>query len=240
MKHANSRERNLAQMNQLTAEAKQRLGPLGQVGWLSRQPPEFQAAIARLGRWREFKPGEVIYFYGDEPDGLYGLAEGVLQMSFPLVGEEEVVVHRAEPGFWIGEAAILAGQTRFITLVAATAARVLFLPKVELQRMIDADPRHWRAFYEQSVTNQILTVKLIAEVLSLTPRARVARLMLRLADGDGVVAGNQEDLARLLGMTRSSIRRALGSLVENGVVSSGYGKLVIEDRDRLAALTTEA
>jgi CRP-like cAMP-binding protein len=227
-------------MNQSPADLRDALGPLARVGWLSRQPPEFQSAIARLGRWREFKAGEVIYLYGDEPDGLYGLAEGVLEMSLPLVGEEEVVVHRAEPGFWIGEAAILAGQTRFITLIAATAARVLFLPRVELQRMIDADPRHWRAFYEQSVTNQVLAVTLLAEVLSLTPRARVARLLLRLADGDDVVKGNQEDLARLLGMTRSSIRRALGSLVDTGIVSSGYGKLVIEDRAGLAALTTEA
>ena len=227
-------------MNQSPAGAREALGPLARVGWLSRQPREFQSAISRVGRWREFKPGEVIYLAGDEPDGLYGLADGALQMSFPLVGAEEVVVYRAEPGFWIGEAAILADQPRFVTLVAATAARVLFLPKSALLRMIEADPRHWRAFYEQSVGNQIITVTLLAEVLSLTPRARVARLLLRLADGEGIVEGNQEDLARLLGMTRSSIRRAVGNLVENGIVSSGYGKLVIEERDRLEALTTEA
>lgn len=227
-------------MDQLQDADRVFLGKLAEVGWLSRQPAAFQAAIARLGRWRDFKAGEVIYLAGDEPDGLYGLAQGALEISFPLVGEEEVVLHRAEPGFWIGEAAILAGQTRFVTLVAASPARVLFLPRVELQRMIDADPRALHAFHEQSVGNQILTVTLLAEVLSLTPRARVARLLLRLADADGVVEANQEDLARLLGMTRSSIRRAIASLVDSGIVSSGYRRLVIEDRDRLEGLTREA
>jgi CRP-like cAMP-binding protein len=227
-------------MDQLREADRVRLGKLAEVGWLSRQPVEFQAAIARLGRWREFEPGEVIFVAGDEPDGMYGLAEGVLEISFPLVGEEEVVVHRAEPGFWVGEAAILAGQARFITLLAATAARILFIPRVGLLRMLEADPRRWRAFHEQSVNNTVLTATLLAEVLSLTPRARVARLLLRLAGEDGVAAASQEDLARLLGMTRSSIRRAVGSLVEGGLISTGYGKLCIVDRDGLKGLTQEA
>ena len=227
-------------MDQLPAGVTDSLGPLARVGWLSRQPAEFQAAIARLGRWRDLKAGEIIYLAGDEPDGLYGLARGVLQMSLPLVGDEEVVIHRAEPGFWIGEAAILSGQARIVTLTSVTASRVLFLPANEMQRLIKADPRHWRAFYEQSVSNQVVAVTMLAEVLALTPRARVARLLLRLAGESNVVVGSQEDFGRLLGMTRSSIRRAIGSLVDNKIISSGYGRLVIEDRARLTGLTTEA
>ncbi|MFZ0134180.1 MAG: Crp/Fnr family transcriptional regulator [Desulfobacterales bacterium] len=227
-------------MDHLQDADKARLGKLAEVGWLSRQPAAFQAAIAGLGRWREFEPGEVIFVAGDEPDGMYGLAQGVLEISFPLVGDEEVVVHRAEPGFWVGEGAILAEQARFITLLAATTARILFLPRAGLLRMLEADPRHWRAFHEQSVANTVLTATLLAEVLSLTPRARVARLLLRLADGEGAVEVNQEDLARLLGMTRSSIRRVIGSLVDDGIVSSGYRRLVVEDRGRLEGLTREA
>jgi CRP-like cAMP-binding protein len=90
------------------------------------------------------------------------------------------------------------------------------------------------------VTNTVLTATLLAEVLSLTPRARVARLLLRLADTDGVVEVNQEELARLLGMTRSSIRRAIGSLVDVGLISAGYGRLRIVDHDGLQGLTQEA
>jgi CRP-like cAMP-binding protein len=227
-------------LDQLQDADKAQLGKLAEVGWLSRQPAAFQAAIAGLGRWREFEPGEVIFVAGDEPDGMYGLAQGVLEISFPLVGDEEVVVHRAEPGFWVGEGAILADQARFITLVAATTARILFLPRAGLLRMLEAHPRRWRAFHEQSVTNTVLTATLLAEVLSLTPRARVARLLLRLADGEGVVQVNQEDLARLLGMTRSSIRRAISSLVDVGLISAGYGRLRIVDHDGLQGLTQEA
>lgn len=230
----------MAHLNQSGRADTERLGILGRVGWLSRQSPDFQAAVARLGRWREFRPREIMYLAGGESDGLYGLAEGTLEISFPLIGEEEVTVHRAEPGFWIGELSTLAGQDRIVTLSAATAVRVLFLPQIELRRMVEANPRYWGAFYEQSAGNQIITLMLLAEVLSLTPRARVARVLLRLSDGEGVVAGTQEDLGRLLGMTRSSIRRAVTDLTENGLISTGYGKLHILDREGLEGLTREA
>jgi hypothetical protein len=41
-------------------------------------------------------------------------------------------------------------------------------------------------------------------------------------------------------MTRSSVRRALSSLVEAGAVQSGYGVLSIKDRGMLERLTHEA
>jgi DNA-binding IclR family transcriptional regulator len=76
--------------------------------------------------------------------------------------------------------------------------------------------------------------------VSLSPRARIARILLRLALPDGSVPGNQEDLGRLLGMARSSVRRALSSLIEIGAVTSGYGTIAIRDRTILEKLVREA
>ena len=85
------------------------LDPLDRVGWLSRQPADFRTWAAENGRWRSFAAGETIYIAGDRPDGMYGLGSGALEITFPLQGEELVTIHRAEPGFWIGEAAHMAG-----------------------------------------------------------------------------------------------------------------------------------
>ena len=230
----------MAQLDQFTDTAPKRLGVLAEVGWLARQPSDFQGLVARLGRWKTLEAGETIYLAGEDPDGLFGLGDGILEMTFPLIGEEPVVVHRAEPGFWIGEAAILMNQKRFITVSAATQARVFVIPSSSVRRIVDEEPRHWRSFYDQCLTNQITTVTLLAEALSLSPRARVARILLRLARPDGSVPGSQEDLGRLLGMTRSSVRRALSSLIEVGAVASGYGVLSIRDRTVLERLVYEA
>ncbi len=232
--------RALAQLDHFIGATEDRLGILARAGWLSRQPCDLQQIVARIGRWRRFDAGEVIYLAGDEPDGLYGLAEGVLEISFPLVGDEPVAIHRAETGFWIGEAAILAGQMRMVSLTAVTECLVFFVRAAKVRRVINDAPQHLRSFCELTFVNQEATIGLLAEALSLSPRARVARLLLRLADDAGSVQGSQEDLGRVLGMTRSSMRRAVSNLTEIGAIRSGYGKIAITDQGLLQSLTREA
>ncbi|MCZ0962361.1 Crp/Fnr family transcriptional regulator [Paracoccus benzoatiresistens] len=227
-------------MNQFVQNQISRLGVLAQTGWLSRQPLDFQARISRLGHWREAKAGEILYLAGDDADWMVGLAEGAVEITFPLVGDEPVVIHRAEPGFWTGEASVLADQRRLISIAAATRARVFVLSAPGIRRMLEEEPRHWKPFFELSLTSSLTAVTLLAEALSLSPRARVARILLRLAQADGSVTCSKEDLGRLLGMTRSSARRALTSLTEMGAVQSGYGILSIRDRGKLERLTGEA
>lgn len=230
----------MAQLDQFTDTAVRGLGVLSKTGWLSRQPLEFQVLISRLGRWRDVTAGEVLYLAGDEADWIVGLASGILEITFPLVSDEPVVIHRAEPGFWTGEASVVSGSTRIISIAAATDARIFVIPAHSVRRMLEEQPRHWRSFFELSLTSSGVAVTLLAEALSLSPRARVARILLRLASKEGTVPGSQEDLARLLGMTRSSVRRALASLIEVGAVKSGYGVLSIREREMLERLTGEA
>jgi CRP/FNR family transcriptional regulator, cyclic AMP receptor protein len=230
----------MAQLDQLAEKPARRLGILGRTGWLSRQPDDFQTLIAQLGRWREFTAGEVLYFAGEEASWMVGLAEGILEVTFPLVSDEPVVIHRAEPGFWTGEMSVLPGQTRLISIAAATNVRVFVVSASSIHRILTADPRHWKSLFDLSLLNSRIAVTLLAEALALSPRARVARILLRLAGADGAVPGSQEDLGRLLGMTRSSVRRALTSLIELGAVESGYGRLSVRDRAALERLTHEA
>lgn len=216
------------------------LEPLDQVGWLARQPEAFQAWVADNGRWRQFSAGEIIYLAGDEPNGMYGLASGALEITFPLQGEEVVTIHRAEPGFWIGEAALMAGASRLVGLSAALDSRVLHIPLPPLRKLLQNDPANWRILYEQSFDNLAIALTLLAESLSLTPRARIAKLLLRLADDEGRVRGNHDEFGRLIGMTRSSVRRAVASLVEAGAIRSGYRWIEIVDLAALSAIGREA
>lgn len=215
------------------------LDPLDRIGWLAGQSDEFRLWAAESGRWRQFAAGEVIYLPGDDPDGMYGLAAGAFEVSFGLGDGEAVTIHRAEPGFWIGEAALMAGGRRLVGLSAALESRVFHIPLVPLRDLLQREPGCWRPLYEQSFGNLSTALTLLAEALSLTPRARIARLLLRLADGDGRVRVNQDDLGRAIGMTRSSIRRAVASLVATGAVRTGYGVLEIVDHAGLVPIASE-
>jgi CRP/FNR family transcriptional regulator, cyclic AMP receptor protein len=142
----------MAQLDQFAESGVDRLGVLAHTGWLSKQPVDLQVHLARIGRWRVFEAGEVVYLAGGEADFLLGLAEGILEITFPLVSDEPVVIHRAAPGFWTGEASILAGQPRLISIAAATRVRLFAVPASRVRRLLSDEPRHWPSFYAQSLS----------------------------------------------------------------------------------------
>jgi CRP-like cAMP-binding protein len=116
------------------------------MGWLAEQPPEFRDWAARSGRWRQYAAGQFIYHAGDLADGLYGLAAGGIEITFPLLAEEPVVIYRAEVGFWIGDNAELAETPRLVSLRAAVPSRLLHIPTPAIRALLAAHPAHWREF----------------------------------------------------------------------------------------------
>lgn len=215
------------------------LSTLTQSGWLSSQPEAFQAWAARAGRWRNFEPDQPLYQHGDAPDGLYGLAIGILEIQVPLDEDEQITIHRAEPGFWIGESAILARTSRSISVVAAVKSRVFFIPAAAMRAILAEKPDYWYSFFELSHINATRAVATLAEVFSRSPQERLARMLLRLADADGMVKATQEDLSGLIGMTRSSLRRILAELIDGGAVETGYRSLRVVDAARLRKIVAD-
>ena len=165
----------------------QDLAPLDRQGWLAGQSAELRAWFAENGRWRQYAAGEILYLHGDAPDAMYGLGSGALEIHFAPVGAEPVTLHRAEPGFWIGESALLSGEERIISLSAAVEGRVFRVPAAAIRNLVEARPEHWRAFYELSHANTRTALVLLSEALSLTPRARLARLLLRLSQSQAEI-----------------------------------------------------
>jgi CRP-like cAMP-binding protein len=215
------------------------LAPLDRLGWLAEQPEDFRAFVAREGRWRRVAEGGFVYQAGDAADGLYGLAEGALDITFPLLAEEAVTVHRAEIGFWIGDNAEFSETPRLVGVTAAVDSRLLHVPGRALRRLLAERPEHWRAAYRLSARNVETAVRLLSEALSLTVRARVCRRLLRLAAENGEATITQEALAALVGVTRSTMKRCLAGLVEEGGVAQRYGALRVTDPAVLATHVDE-
>jgi CRP/FNR family transcriptional regulator, cyclic AMP receptor protein len=111
------------------------------------------------------------------------------------------------------------------------------VPGTALSRSLEAHPGDWRHMHRLAGKNGALAVRMLAEALALPPRARFARLLMRIATPEGRVDCTQEDLGRLAGMSRAAFRRAFASLIGSGAVETGRGRIRIRDR---AALEAEA
>lgn len=220
-------------------KAMQALAPLDQVGWLGSESAEFRDWIASNGHWQRYAAGQVVYMAGDEPDGLYGLRYGTLEISVPLKGAELALAHWAEPGVWIGESAFLAGEKRGINVTSVSETMLFHVPASAIRRRLADHPQSWPSFFRQSHLNALTAVRMLAEALALTPRARFARLLLRLAGGGDTVSGSQAELGAAVGLRVATAKRMVASLVALGAIRSGYGRITILDRSVLETYADE-
>jgi CRP-like cAMP-binding protein len=205
------------------------IAPLDRVGWLAEQPDDFRAAVAATARWRNYDAGQFLYCAGDPADGLYGLAEGALEVAFPLIAEEPVAIYRAEIGFWIGDNAELSETPRLVSITASRPSRVLHWPGKATRALLAAEPRHWRSLYRLSARNTGVAVQALSEVLALTVRARVCRRLLTIAADKGDAPITQIDLAKLVGVARGTLQRCLNDLATRGGVETHYGRIRVTD-----------
>lgn len=206
---------------------------LSNVGWLAGESPDFRDRLLSNARWRSYRAGEEVYLAGDEPNGLFGLEKGRLDVSIPISDDEWVTIHRAQPGFWIGDSALLSGRARGVSIVAHDECLILTVPALPLKRMLEEHPKDYVCFYRLAHANVMQTLHVLAETIALPPRARFARMLLRLSCKDGVVEATQTELGALAGMSRAAFRRAFSELIEHGVVKPEYGAIRILDPEAL-------
>lgn len=207
-------------------------------GWLSERTAEFRQDIAKIARFREFEAGVPLYLYGDVPNGLFGLVEGALDIAIPRSDGMEVTVHQAETGFWIGDLALLAGQTRVVSVIAARRSLVAHLPDQALRRLVAAKPNFYADFYALTHGNMALALRLLANLSTFPSDARVAARIL-MHDEDAGSEGlqlSQAKLAELVALSPPTLQRVLRRLQENDLVELGYGRIRVLDRRGLLAL----
>lgn len=208
---------------------------LSRKGWLSEQPEDFRERMLALAHWRTYPAGADLYQVGDEANAVLGLESGMADVSIPISGDEMVNIYRAQAGFWIGDSALIAQTERGLSIMAQTECLTLVIPAGKLMRHLEAQPRDLLYFFKLNHANVMLSLQVLSETIALPPRARFARMLLRLRDEAGVVHATQAELGAMAGMSRAAFRRAFLGLSETNIVRTEYGAVRILDMDALQA-----
>lgn len=90
---------------------------------------------------RRYDAGESVFREGDPGDGLYVIAEGQVQIVCWVGQDERRVLSSLGPGEFFGEMAVLDEQSRSATALAETEVRAHFIPREDLLRALERNPR---------------------------------------------------------------------------------------------------
>jgi CRP-like cAMP-binding protein len=211
-------------------------------GWLASCHSDIRARLRGIAVLKTFAPGAYLYHAGDKSNGVFGIVSGALDSLIPRTDGEEMIVHRAAGGFWIGDLAFYSGQVRLISLRAASALTAVQLPQRRLNRLTRDQPALIADFYRLTYENMATTLALLGNLATPGAENRVARRLLiqqQAEPGEWIKLG-QESLAELVALSVQSVRRALHTFEERGLIELGYRKMRIVDVSGLAAFCGDA
>jgi CRP/FNR family transcriptional regulator len=109
----------------------------------------------------------------------------------------------------------------------------------DFDRRLAEDPAFRHQLFT-AVAHRFADLEQLVEDVALTGfEARLARLLLRLADASGRIEATHESLAAEAGSGRAVVTRQLGHFARNGLIMMARGQLQIMDRAALANLSHE-
>ena len=201
--------------------------------------------LAELGaylRRRRYRRGEVVFLQGEAGTSLYIVAAGQVKIALTSADGAEVMLARLGPGEFFGELALLDGEPRSADAVATEASELLLLPRAAFLGLIEARP---------AIAMRLLTlvsrrlrqdVAVVQDVAFRDVPARLARLLLQLAESEGqpgdagvVITARltQTELAGMVGATRESVNKGLGRFERQGLIRRAHGRITVLRPDDL-------
>jgi CRP/FNR family transcriptional regulator, cyclic AMP receptor protein len=211
---------------------------LAQVGLFSDLSTAELVGLAALMRPRPYAKDEVIYLRGDPGTAFYVIASGKVKIALTSPDGKELILRRLAAGGFHGELALLDDEPRSADAIATEASVLLVLQRDAFRQFLAEHP---------GVATKLLgtvshylrrNAELIQDATFLDVPARLARILLELAGEPGATElpppgavlpdrMKQGELASLVGATRESVNKWLGSFEKQGLIRYDKGQITL-------------
>jgi CRP/FNR family transcriptional regulator, polysaccharide utilization system transcription regulator len=188
-----------------------------------------------------YKKGQIIFYEGNQPQGLYCIHEGKVKVH--KLGEEgkEQIVRFAKIGNLLGYRALLSGETYNASATALEDTKMCYIPRNTFLKLV-----------QQNSSLSIETIRLLTNDLKKAEqkimnmaqkpvRERMAEALLILKECYGLETDNatiasvltRRDIASIAGTTTETSIRVLSDLNKEGVVELNGKKIRILNLNKL-------
>lgn len=186
------------------------------------------------------EPGKIFYMPEDSGEVLFLLKKGRVQLYRISPNGKKLVVATLGPGTIFGEMSLV-GQGMHNTFAESMDECLLcVMSRADVERLMREKPKVAYRFLE-SLGDRVTQLETrLEEIAFKSIPARLASLLLRLADeqGDGTRVGGytHQDLGEMLGTYRETITQTLNDFKSSGLVEISRKQVVILNREQLEDL----
>lgn len=202
--------------------------------------------LSRIAPMRHFEPGQFIYHMGQQADVLYIIGEGEVTISTVTRDGKEIILGLFKGGDVFGELFVPEEDRGKTEAKAHTDVWLCALTERDFFSICKRRPEVAINFIRVLMQRVHGLQEEIEDLAFSTARQRLLKLLNRLCAEYQEQAGapvcivkfSQEELGRMLGLTRERVNAVVNGLKEQGILQSHYG-YITADRDRLRTLVQQ-
>lgn len=204
----------------------------------------FLATVSHGRVVAEYPKNTVIFSQAAPADAVYYVQKGKIKIAVTSEQGKEAVVAILGTGEFFGEGCLIGQRLRLATAMALNDSAVMRVDKVEMIRVLHAEPTFAEMFIAHLLTRNSRVEEDLVDQLFNSSEKRLARALLLLANfgQDGqpqpvMTKISQETLAEIVGTTRSRVSffmnkfRKLGFISYNGTLEVHSSLLNVVLRD---------
>jgi CRP-like cAMP-binding protein len=187
---------------------------------------------------RDYQNRQAIYSQGDAADAMFQIQNGNVKLVTASPRGKQAVIAVLGPGDMFGEGCLAPKALRVSTATAVQLSTIARVKRATLARLIHQDPGFAKQFISYLLARMVRVEEDFVDRLFNFSEKRLARVLLMLAgNGNGgrgqksLPLFNQEQLAQIVGTTRSRVSHFMNKFRNLGLVDyRGNGALTIHTR----------
>jgi CRP/FNR family transcriptional regulator len=194
-----------------------------------------------------FRKKETIFSEGEPPEWFYLVLSGKVKITKLSHEGKEVILEVISPTDIFGGVAVIKGFPYPANAIAMEDAEVLKISRKNLLRLVDRFPNLMYCMAMQMGERMKSSYDSLKNIALERVEARIAALLLKLAGKVGVESKHgtvidmrltKQDVADMVGTTVETSIRTFSKFKKQDLVTEADGKIVIKDKDGLAALSS--
>jgi CRP/FNR family cyclic AMP-dependent transcriptional regulator len=172
-------------------------------------------------------PGEIIWTQGEPGEELFFVEKGWIKVSTVSRNGKEALLALPGQGEFIGTRCLIEGYKRIGTATALGECSLVRITKPAFIRLLRQEPDFAQMLLTCVVAQALRAQRILAEQMTNSSECRLARTLLRLANGTGshsqksqriLARVSQADLASMVGTTRARVSHFMNKFRRQGFI----------------------
>lgn len=192
--------------------------------------------VAKAGTVIRYQDGQLIHNRGDQKPGVSIVVSGAVQVGIFGADGRFIITSNLGVGQTFGEFTLFANLPRTHDITAAGPTQINQISAPAFLRLYNEQSEISRALLNTSLVRSHRLLEMMDAMRRLPMRERTAKVLftlLQTAGGAQSFEYRQSDLAFALGVSRTSLSKALRDLNALGLIETGYGQIKIPDPEVL-------